>query len=213
MENWFRSILLVIALMPVTELAAQSDEEDSGNLIEPQIERVEFDEAQIDSQDFQIAPFVGFLAIDNFDTSLVVGVRLGYHVSEDFFVQGSYGTADAGETSFEKLTGGAPLLTDDERQLEYFLVSMGYNLMPGEGFLTDGTTYNTVLYLTGGVGTTKFAGEDRFTIEYGAGFRTLLSDNFSLDVEMRDLVFNMDIFGSVETTHNLEFTVALNLYF
>ena len=193
MENWFRSIFLAIALMPITELAAQSDEDDSGNLIEPQIERVEFDESAIDSQDFEITAFAGLLAIQNFDTSLVVGARLGYHVSEDFFVQASYGTASAGETSYEILTGGAPLLTDDERQLEYYLVNMGYNLLPGEAFLTDSTTYNTVLYLTGGVGTTKFAGEDRFTIEYGAGFRALVSDNFSLSMEMRDLVFNMDL--------------------
>jgi outer membrane beta-barrel protein len=212
-ENWFRSIFLAVALMPVAELAAQSDEEDSGNLIEPQIERVEFDESKIDSQDFEIAAYVGFLAIENFNTDIVVGIKLGYHISEDFFVQASYGTSDAGETSFEKLSGGAPLLTEEERQLEYYLVSLGFNLLPGEAFLSDATTYNTVFYLTGGVGTTTFAGEDRFTIEYGAGYRVLFADNLSIDVEMRNLVFNMDIFGSVESTNNLEFTVGLNLFF
>ena len=213
MENWFRSIFLAVALMPVTELAAQSDEEASGNLIEPEIERVEFDESKIDSQDFEIAAYVGFLAIENFNTDIVVGIKLAYHISEDFFVQASYGTADAGETSFEKLSGGAPLLSDDERQLEYYLVSLGFNLLPGEAFLTDATTYNAVFYLTGGVGTTTFAGEDRFTIEYGAGYKVLFADSLSIDVGMRNLVFNMDIFGSVESTNNLEFTVGLNLFF
>jgi len=212
-ENWFRSIFLAVALMPVAELAAQSDEEDSGNLIEPEIERVEFDESKIDSQDFEITAYVGFLAIENFSTDIVVGIKLGYHISEDIFVRASYGTSEAGETSYEKLTGGAPLLTDDERVLEYYLISLGFNLLPGEAFLTDSTTYNTVFYLTGGVGTTVFAGEDRFTIEYGAGYRVLFADSFSIDIEMRNLVFNMDIFGSVESTNNLEFTVGLNLFF
>jgi hypothetical protein len=34
-----------------------------------------------------------------------------------------------------------------------------------------------------------------------------------VDVEMRDLIFDLDIFGEDETTHNIELTVALNLFF
>ena len=36
---------------------------------------------------------------------------------------------------------------------------------------------------------------------------------FSLDVEVRDLIFDVDIFGSDETTHNVELTVGLNVFF
>ena len=217
MEIRFRSIFLasawLIAMLPVTQVAAQSDEEEQTNLIEPQIERIDFDESLIDTDDFEIAIFAGFLAVQEFDTDIVTGIKLGYHVTEDFFVQGSYGQSDTGETSFEKLSGGAPLLADDERELKYYLVTLGFNLFPGEAFLTDSTTFNTVLYLTGGVGNTEFAGDDRFTIVYGIGHRTLFADGFSLDIEMRDLIFEQDIFGEDETTHNLEFTVAVNLFF
>lgn len=217
MEIRIRSIFLasawVIAMMPVAQVAAQSDEEDESNLIEPQIERVEFDESLIDSDDFEIAAYIGYLAIEDFDTDIVKGIKLGYNVSEDFFVQASYGLGDSGETSFEILSGGAPLLSSDEREIEYYLVSLGFNLFPGEAFLTDSTTFNTVLYLTAGIGSTEFAGDDRFTIAYAVGHRTLFADGFSLDIEMRDLIFEQDLFGSEETTHNIELTVALNFFF
>jgi outer membrane beta-barrel protein len=199
--------------MPVAQVAAQSDEEDPTNLIEPQIERVEFDESLIDSDDFEFAVYAGYLAIEGFETNIVTGIKLGYNVSEDFFVQSSYGIGDSGESSFEKVESDIRLLTDDEREIEYYLVTLGFNLFPGEAFLTDSTTFNNVLYLSAGIGNTEFAGDDRFTIAYAIGHRTLFADGFSLDIEMRDLIFEQDIFGSEETTHNLEFTVALNLFF
>ena len=217
MEIRFRSILLAISFlaltMPATRLAAQSDEDESTNLIEPQIERVEFDESQIDSYDFELSIYGGVLAMEHFDTNPVVGLKLGYHVSEDFFVQGSYGKSDVGETSFERLSGGAPLLSDSERDVEYYLFSIGFNLLPGEAFLTDSTTLNTVLYVSGGMGVTEFAGDDRSTIALAVGYRTIFIDALSVDVEMRDLIFDLDIFGEDETTHNIELTVALNLFF
>jgi outer membrane beta-barrel protein len=217
MEIRFRSILLAISFlaltMPATRLAAQSDEDENTDLIEPQIERVDFDESQIDSYDFEISLYGGILAMENFDSNPVVGLKLGYHVSEDFFVQGSYGKSDVGETSFERLSGGAPLLSDSERDVEYYLFAIGFNLLPGEAFLTDSTTLNTVLYVSGGMGVTEFAGDDRSTIALAVGYRTIIIDALSIDVEMRDLIFDLDIFGEDETTHNIELTVALNLFF
>jgi outer membrane beta-barrel protein len=159
-----------------------------------------------------MAIYAGYLAIENFDTNPVIGLKIGYHISEDLFVQGSYARSEVGETSFEKLGGGAPLLSDDERDVEYYLVSLGFNLFHGEAFFTDSTTFNTVSYVSGGIGNTDFAGDDRYTIALAVGYRTLFADGFSVDVEMRDLIFDMDIFGSDDTTHNLELTLSLNLF-
>jgi hypothetical protein len=170
--------------MPAAQVAAQSDEideDENANLIEPEIERVEFDESQIDSYDFELAIYAGALALENFDTNPVVGLKLGYHVSEDFFVQGSYGVSDSGKTSYEKLSGGAPLLSDSEREVEYYIFAIG---------------------------------DDRSTIALAVGYRTIFIDGFSLDVEMRDLIFDMDIFGEDDdTTHNLELTLSANIFF
>ena len=216
MEIRFRGIFLVMAAvlaMPAGEAAAQAGDGEETVLVEPQIERSEFDESMIDSDDFEIALYTGYLAVEDFNTDFVIGIKLGYHVTEDFFVQASYGLGSVGETSFERLSGGAPLLSDAERDIEYYLVALGFNLFPGEAFVTDSTTFNTVLYISGGVGSTTFAGDDRFTIAYAVGHRTLFADGFSLDIEMRDLIFEQDIFGTEETTNNLEFSVSLNLFF
>ena len=209
----FLALLFCMTAAPPEVAVAQSDEEQETGLIEPQIERTEFDEALIDSSDFEIAAYAGYLAVENFNTDFVTGVKIGYHVSEDFFVQASYGQSEVGETSFELLSGGAPLLSESEREIEYYLIVLGFNLFPGETFITDSTTFNNVFYISGGVGTTTFAGDDRYTIAYAVGHRTLFADGFSLDIEMRDLIFEQDIFGTEESTNNLEFTVALNLYF
>ncbi len=217
MEIRFRSIFLalafLLAVLPAAEVAAQSDDEEQTPLIEPQIERTEFDESLIDTADFGVAFYAGYLALEDFDTDFVTGIKLEYQISEDFFVQGSLGRGDSGETSFERLSGGPPLLSNAEREVEYYIVAIGFNLFPGEAFFTDSTTFNTVFYISGGAGSTEFAGDDRFTIAYAVGHRTVFADNFSLDIEMRDLIFDMDIFGEEESTNNLEFTVALNLFF
>jgi outer membrane beta-barrel protein len=205
--------MAAVLAMPAGEAAAQAGDGEETVLVEPQIERSEFDESMIDSDDFEIALYTGYLAVEDFNTDFVIGIKLGYHVTEDFFVQASYGLGSVGETSFERLSGGAPLLSDAERDIEYYLVALGFNLFPGEAFVTDSTTFNTVLYISGGVGSTTFAGDDRFTIAYAVGHRTLFADGFSLDIEMRDLIFEQDIFGTEETTNNLEFSVSLNLFF
>ena len=219
MEIRIRSILLVLAWlalsMPIAAVQAQSDEEevDEDSLIEPQIERTEFDESLIESDDFEFSVYAGYLSVENFETDFVTGIKFGYHITEDFFMQFSYALGDAGETSFEKLSGGAPLLSDDEREVEYYLFSLGFNLFPGEAFVTDSTTFNNVFYLSAGAGTTEFAGDDLFTIAYAFGYRTLFADGFSLDIEMRDLIWELDLFGEEQTTNNLEFTISLNLFF
>ena len=209
----FFLVMVAVLAMPVGEAAAQASDGEETVLVEPQIERSEFDESMIESEDFEIALYTGYLAVEDFNTDFVIGIKLGYHVTEDFFVQASYGLGSVGETSFERLSGGAPLLSDAERDIEYYLVALGFNLFPGEAFVTDSTTFNTVLYISGGVGSTTFAGDDRFTIAYAVGHRTLFADGFSLDIEMRDLIFEQDIFGTEETTNNLEFSVSLNLFF
>ena len=217
MEIRFRGIFLasalLIAALPATRVAAQSDDDEQTPLIEQQIERTEFDESLIDTADFEIAFYAGYLAPEDFDTNLVTGIKLGYQISEDFFVQGSLGRSDSGEISFERLSGGPPLLSSSEREIEYYIVALGFNLFPGEAFFTDSTTFNTVFYISGGAGSTEFAGDDRFTIAYAVGHRTVFADNVSVDIEMRNLIFDMDIFGEEESTNNLEFTIAINLFF
>ena len=209
----FLSLIILITFLPSVLHAAEENEEDQNSLIQPQIERTEFEESLIDSEDFELSVYTGLLSVEDFGANSVLGFKLAYHVNEDISVQFDYGFSDAGKTSFEVLSGGAPLLSDEERRLEYYLVNIGFNLLPGEAFVTDSSTFNTTFYVMAGIVSTQFAGDDRFTLNFGTGYRILFADAFSLNIDVRDLVFNIDVFGEDKVTHNLEYSIALGWYF
>lgn len=217
MENRLLSIFLILFLtftMPVyAQSEEESDEEQVESLIQPQIERETFDESLIDSEDFEISFFSGMLSIEDFGVNSVTGFKLTYHISEDYFAQAVLGESTASETSFEVLSGGAPLLSDDERNLEFYQINIGYNLFPGEAFLSNSTTLNNAFYIIAGLGNTDFAGDQRHTVNYGFGYRILFFDAFSFNVDLRDHLFDMDVFGEKVGTHNIEYSLALGWYF
>lgn len=217
MENRLLSIFLILFLISTMPVYAQSEEEaeeeEVESLIQPQIERETFDESLIDSEDFEISIFSGMLSIEDFGVNSVTGFKIAYHISEDYFVQAALGESTASETSFEVLSGGAPLLSDDERNLEFYQVNFGYNLFPGEAFLSKSTTLNNAFYIIAGLGNTDFAGDERHTVNYGFGYRILFFDAFSFNVDLRDHLFDMDVFGEKVATHNIEYSLALGWYF
>ena len=84
--------------------------------------------------------YAGLFSVEDFGANTALGIKLGYHVNEDVLVEFDYGFSDVGQTSFEVLSGGAPLLSDKERELEYYLINIGFKLLPGEAFFTDSST-------------------------------------------------------------------------
>ncbi len=217
MASRLRSLLL-IALSLTASLPAQGaeppEEKALSPIIEPEVKRRDFQEARIDTEDFEVTVFAGVLGIEDFGSSIVYGARLGYHIAEWLFVEGSLGLATAGKTSYEAITG-ANNLSDEERELTYYNAAVGFNLLPGEAYPTRHTTFNSDLYLIGGVGSTKFAGADRFTFNIGLGYRLLFTDAFALRIDFRDHIFNMDadVLGQDKTAQNLELTVGLAFFF
>ena len=222
MENWFRSIFLILLVFGLVlsssvkaaeETDAADDSEEQSSLVQPQIERVEFDESAINIDDFEVTLFTGMLSIEDFGVNSVTGIKLAYHVNESVFVQLETGESDAGETSFEVLNGGAPLLADDERTLEYYQFNVGYNVFPGEAFISDESTLNNAFYLVAGIGDTDFAGDDRYTYNYGFGYRLIFWGSMAFNADLRNYVFDMDVFGEEVETNNIAYTVSLSVFF
>ena len=116
-----------------------------GQVVEPEVARREIKEPKIDSEDFELGAFVGVMSVEDFGSGVVYGARLAYHVTEGFFVEGSVGQTEAGLTSFEILSGGAPLLSDSERKLTYNNLNVGYNIQPGEAFVREGRASKSAL--------------------------------------------------------------------
>lgn len=185
----------------------------SEQLIQPEIQRREVKLAAIDNENFEATAFFGVLSVEDFGANPVIGARLAYHINEDLFVEATLAHSKAGKTSYERLSGGPGLLTSAERQITYYNISLGFNLLPGEAFLTQKTSFNTALYIIGGMGNTEFAGSDRLTLNIGGGFRLLATDWLALHIDVRNHIFNIDILGEDKTSQNLEVSFGVSAFF
>src|SRR5690606_10730503 len=72
-------------------------------VIDPQVERRDIREPDIDSENFEIGAFAGVMSIEDFGSDVVYGARLSYHIPEGLFVEVTVGQSEAGLTSFEEL--------------------------------------------------------------------------------------------------------------
>ncbi len=241
MENWIRILFLTAVLgmtgcawMPwrdkaatdgtsQSERAGESATQSTGTnapgndenqvVIEPQVVRRDIKPARIDTENWEAGAYVGSLSVEDFEVNVVYGARLAYHINEDFFAEGIVGFSDAGLSSFERLSGSSPLLTDSERQFTYYSLGFGWNALPGEVFLGGRRALNSAIYLTLGAGSTQFAGGDRFTVTMGAGARVLVKDWLAAHLDIRDHVMEIDVLGKNKTAHNFEATLSLTAFF
>ncbi len=206
--------MLLVSSMAWSADAATNSENGAvqQQVIQPQIERRTIDIDAIDTEDFEISVFAGLYSAEDYGANMVIGARVAYHVTEDIFFEAAYAKTDTDETIYERLTGGAPLLSDSQRELTYYNASIGYNLLLGEAFVGKSWAFNTALYVIGGVGNTSFADDDRFTINFGAGYRFLATDWLAIHIDMRNHIFKMDSFGE-KTMNNLEMTGGFSVFF
>ena len=216
-----RFLVLLLSGVLVLSLSAcggrrnlQSDEAQAQvPVIEPEVERRVIDPAEIDTEDFEVGFYAGQMSVEDFGVNTVAGLRFAYHITEGFFVELGAGQTDTELTSFERLSGAAQLLTDDQREYSYYNVSMGYNIFPGESFIGRNRAINTSFYVVAGVGKTRFAGDDRFTVNIGAGMRFLPTDWMALHIDVRDHILDVDLLGEEKTVNNLEAHVGLTFFF
>ena len=224
MEIRLGSILLVSALLlsgcgwfhrgdkaPAPVVA----EEDQGepSIVEPQVTRRVAKTPKIKAKDFELGVYVGALSIEDFGTNPIYGVRAAYHVSEDLFLEAHLARSKAGTSSLEEVFPEITVLSNSGRQFTYYDVDVGYNVLPGEIFVGRGRAFNNALYVTVGVGDVKFAQEDNFALNFGVGDRILITDWLAMHLDVRDHVFQSDLFGVNKNVHNIEATLGLSVFY
>ena len=207
------AVFSLVLLWQIPVLAADPAGHEDDQLIKPEITRRTLSVQAIDTEDFEIGLFGGVMSVEDFGVNPVYGARLAYHITEDFFAEAAIGQTETGETSYERLSGSARLLTDDQRTLTYYNLSLGYNILPGEVFVGGKTAFTTQFYLIAGIGNTHFADDDHFTTNFGAGYRFLGSDWFALHVDVRDHIFELDLLEESRFTHNIEFSGGFTIFF
>ncbi len=219
MAAWIQRLFLTVpVLSAATAWAQEADDPLEAWLAEtplaapePVRETVRLD--AIDSEDFEVGAYVGLMSIEDFGVARVEGFGATYHISEDLFAEAFYARSTLGETSFERLSGGARLLTDSQRDFSQYGLLAGWNVLPGEAFVWDRWALATSFYLVGGAGASQFAGDQQLTFTWGAGYRVLASDWLALRFDVRDHMFESDLLGTNKLTHNLEVRTALSVFF
>lgn len=192
---------------------ASSEDGRAPAVVDPEVVRRKVKTPRIKSRDFELGPYVGSISVEDFGVNPAYGMRLDYHINEDFFAEALIGRTTAGRTSYERLSGGAQLLTPSQRKFTYYDLGFGYNLFPGEVYIGRRRALNSGVYVTAGVGSTRFAGDDHFTLSMGAGYRLLLNDWLAAHFDVRDHIFEIDLLGSNKTTHNLETGLGVTVFF
>ncbi|MCL1068113.1 outer membrane beta-barrel domain-containing protein [Shewanella olleyana] len=181
--------------------------------VKADVERREVLDDVLDTENFEVGIQGGLMSIEDFENSPWISAHLGYHISEHFYVKARYAVAEGGDTSFEKLANTAPLLTDEEREMSYYGLNIGYNFLPGEIFFSEDLVFNSVFSFELGGGSTEFAGDEQFTVNLTANYRVFLNDWVAWDLAMSDYIFDTQITGSSKTTHNLTFATGIAVYF
>jgi len=188
-----------------------SDSVSQPPVIEPEVERRKVKVPKIKRSDFEIGGFAGVINVEDFNANPSYGVRLAYHISEDFFTEATVGQTTVGRNAAELFFNFD--LARGERQFTYYDLSFGYNILPGEVFVGRRRAFNSALYTTVGVGGTRFAGDDEFTFVLGVGYRALINDWLALHLDLRDHAYRSTLLGLDKVAHNLDANIGLTVFF
>jgi outer membrane beta-barrel protein len=201
---------ILIASLLFAVFAAQAA--DNEPVIQPQVERRDVKLPRIPSNDFETGLFAGTYATKNFGASAVVGVRLGYHITEDVFTEATLARTRVSDESFRQILPGG-VFAQQKQTLSYANLSAGWNVLPGEVFFGKNVAKASAMYVIGGIGTTHFNEQKRQTINLGVGMRLFLKDWAAVQVDMRDHLFSLDLLGKRQNTQNLEMTAGVTFFF
>ncbi len=181
-------------------------------VVVPQVERRTLRTPSYPSRDFAIGLYGGTYGTQNFGASGVGGVRLGYHITEDFFVDATLGQTKVSDEVFRQVLPGG-VFAQGTQNLRYYAVSAGWNLLTGEAYFGTRTAKAFQSYIVAGIGSTDFAGQRKQTYHVGMGRRVLLNDRVAVQFDSRSQTFPLDLLGKQQDTINLEFTTGLTVYF
>lgn len=205
------AIATVVAMI-LPAITAPAAAQSPARAIEPEVARRDVQLPRLPNKDFHVGAFFGTYATENFGSAPVAGVRLGYHITEDVFVEAALAKSRVSDESFRQVLPGG-VFPNAKETLSYANLSAGWNLLPGEVFFGRGVAKASTVYLIGGIGTTHFFEQRRQTINLGFGMRLLWRDWAAVQLDVRDHLFSLDLLGKRQSTQNVEVTFGASFFF
>ena len=212
-----RSLVIIALAAAALPAAAQTTPppkpQPQEQVVVPEVDRRPVKKPRLPSNDFSVGLFYGAYATENFGTSPVTGIKLGYAITEDIFVEGAYGKTTVSDEAFRQIFPGGGVLSEPQQKLNYYNLSAGWNVLTGEAFFGRNTAKASSLYLIAGLGSTKFVEQKKQTYNVGVGTRLFFNDYVSVQVDVRDHIFSLDLLGKRQSTQNIELTFGLSVFF
>lgn len=189
--------------------------EDQGEIIEPEKKSIPVRSAQIDTEHFELGIFGGELNTEDFNSNPVFGISFSYHITSNIMAQINQGSSDVDKATFEErdISDGEGFLLESDRTFTYRSLLGGYRILSGRSFLGSKLKMNSSIYLLAGLGRVDFAGEENTSYELAASYRTVVTDWLTINLDLKDHIFNRNFLNDDKTTHNVEFTLGVNALF
>lgn len=168
-------------------------------------------DSDIDNISMNFGVYTGLINYENFNSSYMLAMYFSYPFDEDVFVEAEFGISALNDTEYRNI--GLPLLSEEEVDLQFYTILVGYNLLPGEVYWSREKTLISRFYLIAGVGSVSFDNNNYVSVQFGAGFKMELDKNKSIRFEARDRMYDTDILGTDKLTNNIEFHLGIDWNF
>ena len=206
-------LILLTALVSASPLfAADSENSKSVTIIKPQKKVPLVDAAAIDTEKFELGFSFGSLSVEDFGTNNLTGASFAYHVSEDFFMQASFASADVDKATFEEVVD-QDFLSNADREFSYTQLLAGYQVFYGRSFLGKKQKFNSHLYLTVGLENVEFAGEKELGYVIGTTYKVVVTDWLTWNFNLNNHMFERSFLADKKLTNNIELSIGLSALF
>lgn len=181
------------------------------DIVKPDTEQDIIKDSDIRNVSMNLGVYAGLISFENFNTNYIAALYFSYPFNEKVFVEAEYGVSAINDTEYRNI--GLPLFANEESDVTFYTVLVGYNLLPGEVYWSKDKTLISRFYLIGGIGSISFDNKDTVSINLGAGFKMELDENKSVRFEARDRIFDVDTLGTDKLSNNTEFHLGIDWNF
>lgn len=168
--------------------------------------------ATIDTERFELGAYIGMLSVADFNTNMVSGFSLTYHITPRWLTQLQMGSSTVTRATFEDIAD-ANFLAEGEYDFSYTTVSGGYRIAHGRSFLSTKGKYDSSIYVLAGVGNIEFAGNSAASGVLGLSYRVVPTDWMTINLDFKNHLFEREFLNTTSQTMNNELAIGFNFLF